>query len=222
MDDLSHWDFAKHFSGYDAAALILGLEPRESSDEQGRVRVVEERMELHYKQALTRLFHMDMGEPLEVVHGRESIDQQCELPSVKMEDLEYRAFTFNADAPLSEWIVNSRLTRFDNQEFSRETLVRWLSAIGMKSEYSFDLQRSPNASPTAEHWPWGTHHTELLGHLEAAARRFWTQYDPSDPSTANTNATVIEWLLTERKVSGKMAEAIATMLRPDGLRTGPR
>lgn len=71
-------------------------------------------------------------------------------------------------------------------------------------------------------WPWGAHHTQMLGHLDAAARRFWVGYDPVDISTANTNTTVTEWLQHERGVSGKMAEAIATMLRPDNLRTGPR
>ena len=72
-------------------------------------------------------------------------------------------------------------------------------------------------------WPWGSHHTELLGHLEAAARRYWGEnYVPSDATTASTNATVSEWLQTERKVSRTMANSIASMLRPDGLPTGPR
>ena len=72
-------------------------------------------------------------------------------------------------------------------------------------------------------WPWGSHHTELLGHLEAAARRYWGEnYVPSDATTASTNATVSEWLQKERKVSRTMADSIASMLRPDGLPTGPR
>ncbi len=71
-------------------------------------------------------------------------------------------------------------------------------------------------------WPWGTHHTETLGHLEAAARRFWILYDPDDPSTAPTNDMVIDWLVKERHASKNMAKAIATILRSDGLPTGPR
>ncbi|WCM86681.1 hypothetical protein [Acidovorax sp. NCPPB 3576] len=72
-------------------------------------------------------------------------------------------------------------------------------------------------------WPWGNHHTEALGHLEAAAKRFWTDlYDPSDPSTAPTNDMVERWLITERGVSKQKAAAIASILRLDGLRTGPR
>ena len=78
-------------------------------------------------------------------------------------------------------------------------------------------------STPVSHWPWGNHHTKLLGHLDATARRYWgSNYKPSDTSTASTNADVSEWLQTERKVSRTMADSIASMLRPDGLPTGPR
>jgi hypothetical protein len=72
------------------------------------------------------------------------------------------------------------------------------------------------------HWPWGTHHTEALSHLEAAAKRWWTLYDPTDPSTAPTNEMVSDWLRKERNVTKERAAAIASILRADGLRTGRR
>lgn len=72
------------------------------------------------------------------------------------------------------------------------------------------------------HWPWGSHHTTALGDLEAAAHRFWTLYEPNDPSTAPTNEMVAGWLRTERGVSKEKATAIASILRADGLRPGPR
>ena len=72
------------------------------------------------------------------------------------------------------------------------------------------------------HWPWGNHHTATLGHLEAAARHFWTLYDPDDIGTAPTNEMVASWLQDERGISKEKARAIASMLRPDGLPTGPR
>lgn len=79
-----------------------------------------------------------------------------------------------------------------------------------------------NTSLPVNRWPWGSHHTELLGHLEAAARKFWTLYDSDDPSTAPTNEMVSDWLHKERGVSKEKAKAIASILRPDGLPTGPR
>ena len=71
-------------------------------------------------------------------------------------------------------------------------------------------------------WPWGAHHTEMLGHLEAAALRWWTNYDPTQADTAPTNDTVAEWLREKRGVSKDKAQAIASILRADGLRTRPR
>jgi hypothetical protein len=72
-------------------------------------------------------------------------------------------------------------------------------------------------------WPWGAHHTELLGHLDAAAQKFWVHYDPANAkATAPKNDTVVNWLETERRVSHTVAVAMATILRIDGLPTGPR
>lgn len=77
-------------------------------------------------------------------------------------------------------------------------------------------------SATEPDWPWGSHHTELLGHLDAAARRYWVNYDPQDNTTAPTNKDVSAWLQNERGLSETMANSIASILRADGLPTGPR
>lgn len=116
---------------------------------------------------------------------------------------------------------------------SREVLKtqNWLiDAVNWNIERlrAHGLCRLPEPSESGEgavpmpRWPWGTHHTEYLGHLEAAARKWWNLYDPSDPTTAPTNDMVSEWLQTERNLSREKARAIASMLRPDGLPTGPR
>ena len=72
------------------------------------------------------------------------------------------------------------------------------------------------------HWPWCKHRTKSLGDLEAAAMRFWTLYDSNDSSTAPTNNMVADWLISERGVSKDKANAMASILRADGLPTGPR
>jgi len=77
-------------------------------------------------------------------------------------------------------------------------------------------------APKADRWPWGSYHTEMLGHVEAAARKWWLNYDPARPDTAPTNETVSAWLCHERGVSKDKAKSIASILRADGLRTGPR
>jgi hypothetical protein len=85
---------------------------------------------------------------------------------------------------------------------------------------SFEAEPPASALPP-NRWPWGTHHTELLGHLDAAARRFWLNFDPTDRTTAPTNEAVSDWLVS-RGVSRRTADTMASILRADGLPTGPR
>lgn len=91
-------------------------------------------------------------------------------------------------------------------------------------EHGLDGEPLPTRKPESrpESWPWGAHHTELLGHLDAAARKWWTLYDPASPDTAPTNDMVSDWLHSERGVSRDKAKSIASILRADGLRTGRR
>lgn len=102
--------------------------------------------------------------------------------------------------------------------------VRWLRAVARRQAAKLDELRAantvgPSRSPL---WPWGEHHTQLLGHLDAAAREWWSTYDPADPATAPTSEMVAGWLHAERGVSREKAKAIASILRPDDLRTGRR
>jgi hypothetical protein len=79
-----------------------------------------------------------------------------------------------------------------------------------------------NSGLTSARWPWGNYETDLLRCLEAAARRFWVRYDSTDPTTAHTVEDVANWLQSEFNLSQNKAQAIATILRADGLPTGPR
>lgn len=74
---------------------------------------------------------------------------------------------------------------------------------------------------TNNKWPWGTHETALLRQLESTAKHFWTNYDPADATTARTNEEITAWL-EQRGVSRIIAQKMATILRADGLSTGPR
>ena len=137
MSDLSHWEFAERFSGYDAAALILGIEPRESEMEEFRVRVVSDRMAHDYKNALNKSFHDFLGNPLEPLNPGHD-DSIIELVSVQLKKLSHRYFLYDEETPYSDWFANSHKSAFDSQEFSRQTIVDWLISTGMKSVYRFD------------------------------------------------------------------------------------
>lgn len=222
MLDLSHWDFAERFSGYEAAALILGVEPRESHGDEYRIRVVMDRMEQDYLEALETV----RWETPDSFDGQKSATTCPDdlFLSIQLEKLLWMSHDGD-DQSLHIWLNDRRNPLFERQDFSRNKVVFWLKKVDQRSVYQFERNSSEGESfsnGTARKWPWGGHHTEALGHLEAAARRFWVAYDPAEPSSANTNATVSEWLQKERKVSKTMADSIASMLRPDGLPPGPR
>lgn len=222
MENLSNWDFATDFTGTEAAALILGIEPSAPATVD-KTKAVFNRMKNSYWEACHYY-----GLSREIPAQERIITDSRILKSTSMVDR--TSFQIESEIYLTfdEWL-DSISSEFDRQSFSREELKRWLGAIGMKSVYPFNTTYSDAISAPENRWPWGDHHTELLGHLEAAASEFWLSYNPQDAkATAPKNTTVIAWLMErnvvgdKRKVSVQMATAIATMLRPDGLPTGPR
>jgi hypothetical protein len=94
-------------------------------------------------------------------------------------------------------------------------LTAWLDTLPEKAVH-------PEVVPNAPRWPWGSHETELLRKLAEAAEKFWTLYDPTDNTTAPTNEQVADWLAKQGGVSKRNAEVMASILRADGLPTGPR
>lgn len=84
------------------------------------------------------------------------------------------------------------------------------------------LEFADGLESTRSKWPWGNHETSLLRQLADAATEHWSGYDPTQPKrTAPKNSTVSNWLMN-KKVSKKLAEAMASILRADGLSPGPR
>lgn len=113
-----------------------------------------------------------------------------------------------------------RIHEFDDQKFSREELRRWISDNGLQSQYSFStMAQNPKGEISTA--PWGNHSTILLEKLSKAAIKWWSNFDPSDPTTAPTNETVIAWLVDEG-VGKRTAETMATILRANGLPSGRR
>jgi hypothetical protein len=99
--------------------------------------------------------------------------------------------------------------------------VRWSRTV----EWSIPNQLEQligSSSNATNRWPWGTYETESLRSLADAARRFWVNYDPTDDTTAPKNDEVAEWLRDQRGISDRIAQAMATILRADGIKTGPR
>jgi hypothetical protein len=118
-----------------------------------------------------------------------------------------------------EWLTMDA-HEFDDQRFSRSELHRWVTENNLSSEYQFAHRLTPIGNPEKVH-PWGSHSTILLEKLSKAAIKWWGNYDPSDITTAPTNEEVTAWLVKEG-VTNRIAQAMSTILRADGLQTGRR
>ena len=113
------------------------------------------------------------------------------------------------------------ISRWERDRFIAESQRLPVVIKGLQeSERSSDLSKTDD--PALGRWPWGDHDTKLLRHLAAAAHEWWSTYDPDNPSTAPTNADVSGWLIDKHKVSKRMAEAMAQILRANGLPGGRR
>lgn len=111
---------------------------------------------------------------------------------------------------------------FDNLRFSAEDIAAikaGSSSTGDVGSGELSTQESPGV---VAKWPWGAHETQALRYLDAAAKQWWQRYDPADPTTAHTNEEVVGWLIKEHGVSDRLAKSIASILRADGLPSGPR
>jgi len=100
--------------------------------------------------------------------------------------------------------------------------AEWAKNLGLTLPEEFPQIKIQLSPVSSNKWPWGSYETKLLVMTAKAAERFWKNYDPSQPDTAPTNEQVIEWLNDNNVPSGRTAGAIASILRADNLKTGPR
>jgi hypothetical protein len=248
MADLAQWDFSTDFDGIQAASLIAGVPPAKYDMYEDKTGPIYRRLEAEYHQlrdwyskeidclikaSWPRLKNnkslsdadrtRESFEPFIPLLADRKQQSQDWLESIATTQWIARA---NTDRDISGFAVmflhEINKSHFCVQKFERAEIVRWLAIVRLPSVYQFDLNETKSVEQPSSRWPWGNHHTELLGHLAAAAQRYWVKYDPTDATTAPTNKDVAEWLMAEHKVSQKMADAIASMLRPDGFPTGPR
>lgn len=121
----------------------------------------------------------------------------------------------------AEALLKDNLRLFNDAERLREALGAREAELTAERDALAAVAAERDALKGKARWPWGEHTTCLLDHMEAAAATFWANYNPDDPTTAETNERVSQWL-RERGVAQRTAEVMATILRADGLPTGPR
>jgi hypothetical protein len=120
--------------------------------------------------------------------------------------------------------VPSRPSRlpWDHSYVRMDAFVKLAETLNWELPVEFP-RPTPQQEPTPAQsaWPWGGYQTDLLKHLAAAVQEFWTKYDPAKPTTAPTNAKVIDWL-KRRGVRDRTAEEMTKIIRADKAPRGPR
>lgn len=207
MGKKSDWDSAIKFTALDAAMLIMGAahSGRMEAD-RAKVRPILQLMEEAFNQEIASLQHGYLSD---------DSSERC-LASIFTADL-------TAEALSSNWVKATDLTAFNNQTFSRNELRRWLAAMELPSKYAFDPPKQITKPQGNEgKWPWGSYTTESLEQLAAAVQRFWVNYDPEQPDTAATSEKICEWFRSNYGLADSRAEVMASIIRADGLKTGPK
>jgi hypothetical protein len=149
-------------------------------------------------------------------------------------DVLNNSFVFQEDYPIE---VQRRLRIAKSHADGKRLNCRWVLSKRKVTLYEFaqwakshqltlpDKFPQNQLHPTqvsSDKWPWGNYETKLLVHLAAAATEFWTtKYAPGNHATAPRNEEVEAWL-KGRGVAARTAEAMASILRADGVPTGPR
>lgn len=126
-----------------------------------------------------------------------------------------------------EWLA-SKDSSFEEQTFSRQELHRWLQVVGFESVYCFGSSTIAQTSSTEKsaakmtNLPWPSHDTKNLSALRAAAFIWEKKYKKGDDTTAPTNEEISKFLQAEHGIAPTLADSMATILRADDLKTGPR
>jgi hypothetical protein len=223
------WDYETSFTPAQAVFLIEGKNSDISSGDfeclaAGNVHpVILKRMRLGYEKTVSDYL-------CNINQSHEFLILKNELSSLMMDEIVKKYLSDAQKDAFEKWLCSAG-AGFDLQIFSRQEIQCWLDREGLPSEYIFEKKDESEIALLAENveaepagrWPWGDHHTKLLGHLDAAARMFWSKYDPAKPkTTAPKNAVVASWLVDVCGVSETAADAMASLLRADDLKVGPR
>jgi len=147
MVDLSHWVFAKDFTAYEAAYLILGVDPSTDTDGRNSNHIIE-RMREAYAGAIHNLTFHVFSEPclpeILVEDEADRIDFKLTLSSVEMERLT-EAYFQGDEVSISTWLDRGQ-NEFSHQRFSRAKLAKWLNDNKLVSAYQFESIANPMPS----------------------------------------------------------------------------
>jgi hypothetical protein len=132
----SHWDVATDFTGCQAAALALGLDPIETETKYSISLPLYIRMKRCY--ISKRDWLRDDMSP----HNEEGVISRSDM----LESVELHWWRRQVEpgtwGSYCDWVKAETESRFEHQRFTRQELTRWLVEIKFESRYKFDIDNS--------------------------------------------------------------------------------
>lgn len=223
---LTAWQLINEFGPRDVACLIMGIAPHEANDNE--IKPVLNRIRDDYNNAV----HLHMQGMSDLRPGPDfSFDQnktlETAIQSIAMIDKVQRSSwdpQFNSH-DLFDWLVGKsqqpgewNRSNFEEQNFSRNEIDRWLKINKISSLFSFNPEAQSNLNENSNQLTNNTrtpHRTTLMDIIDQASARFWgLNVRADDHDTHPKNSHVEDWLIREKQVKKTMASRIATIIRP--------
>ena len=152
MANLSHWVYANDFTPYEAAFLILGIDPSTGTDGFSNRHILE-RIDEAYSGALSNLRHQLIVEPCLPDWMLDEEEKELRPPSkilhsVEMERL-LEGLKQGNEVTIIAWVEAGRVALYE-QRFSRSELGRWIKENSLPSAYPFVADTTGEASDQYE------------------------------------------------------------------------
>jgi hypothetical protein len=214
LPDLEHWKSVMEFTIEQAALLLAGIDPFDTSLDHARKHNLP-RWKKAWAHSLAIVSAIRQGLITPVVcrakvpnhhsfDGYDSVD-------IKPSDREHEICTWHTiitRASLVNWVSAARV------QFAKPKPKLPLP-VSVPDETKSVIEVEPE--PLA--LPYHGHKSEGLEFVDEAIRQLWSTYDEEDPSTAPTQKEVIDYLRS-KGAGANMADAVNLILRPANLRRG--
>lgn len=219
LQDLTHWKTVMEFTIEQAALLMAGLDPFDTTLEAAKAQQLPRWKKAH-------------GHAM----GIESAIRQGLISPVLCRGLVWGSGWNNQPEQYMQTVkANDREAQLSHQE----TIITRASLVGWIESENVQITRAPRRTiapvrlaaaqapvtiespPEPLALPYQGHTSEGLEFVEDAIKQLWSTYDPEDPSTAPTQDEVVSYLRS-RGAGANMADAVNLVLRPASLRKGGR
>ena len=210
--NLTHWKHVEEFTLEEAALLLAGIDPLETSLEQVKqLNHVRWKNAYGYMKALQSAIRQGVITLVRCI-GFIEYDTfngaEVEYKDIKQSDRNYIL-----SVKLS---IVSRSALFGWIERAKIQYIRPTKKIEQQKEVPIQEYIANDNNTPVLSLPYYGHKSDGLDYVDDAIKQFWATFDESDPNTAPTRKEIVNYLKS-KGATQNMAEAVNLILRPRDL-----